>query len=164
MKILIATDGSECSEIALKHVLDDRSLPIDCEFRVISVVEGIVTMYPMGGYYDVSLLEAEKALQQDRINDVANIVARLKQQYPRATADGHVYPGHPADQILEAADKWCADLIVLGSHGRRGFSHFLMGSVAEKVAREAKCTVEVIRKPPVTSEKKKASDTLLSRK
>jgi nucleotide-binding universal stress UspA family protein len=164
MKILIATDGSECSEIAFKHVLDDRSLPVDCEFKVVSVVEGLVTMSPMGGYYDVSLLEAEKALQQDRVNDVANCVARLKQQYPLATGDGHVYLGHAADQILAAADEWCADLIVLGSHGRRGFSHFLMGSVAEKVARKAKCTVEVIRKPPVTSEKMEASDTLASQK
>jgi len=39
-----------------------------------------------------------------------------------------------------------------------------MGSVAEKVARKAKCTVEVIRKPPVTSEKMEASDTLASQK
>jgi len=47
-EILIATDGSECSEIAFKHVLDDRSLPVDCEFKVVSVVEGLVTMSPMG--------------------------------------------------------------------------------------------------------------------
>src|SRR5271154_5908354 len=39
MKVLVATDGSECSEIAFQHVLNDRSLPNDCEFKVISVVE-----------------------------------------------------------------------------------------------------------------------------
>jgi len=164
MKILVATDGSECSEIAFQHVLDDRSLPNDCEFKVISVVEGVVGTYPVAGYYDVSLVEAEEVLKNDRLRDIANCVARLQQQYPQSTVDGLAPLGHPADQILALADKWNADLIVLGSNGRRGFSHFLLGSVSEKVAREANCTVEVIRKPHVASEIMDASDTMTSRK
>jgi nucleotide-binding universal stress UspA family protein len=164
MKILVATDGSECSEIAFQHVLDDRSLPDDCQFKVISVVEGVVGTYPVAGYYDVSLVEAEEVLKNDRLRDIANCVARLKKQYPQATVDSHAPLGHAAEQILAAADKWHADLIVLGSHGRRGFSHFLMGSVAEKVAKEAKCTVEVVRKPKVASTNLEASNTLASPK
>ena len=54
----------------------------------------------------------------------------------------------PREAILEEATAWGADLIVLGSHGRRGIDRFLMGSTAESVATHAKCSVEVLRGSP----------------
>lgn len=45
--------------------------------------------------------------------------------------------GKPFEEILKVADEWGADLIVLGTHGRTGLSHLLMGSVAEKVIRHS---------------------------
>jgi nucleotide-binding universal stress UspA family protein len=53
--------------------------------------------------------------------------------------------GEPKVKILEQASKWGADLIVLGSHGRKGLKHFLLGSVSETVARHATCSVEIVR-------------------
>lgn len=53
----------------------------------------------------------------------------------------------PAHSILSAAEAWNAELIVMGSHGRRGFDRLVLGSVSETVALHAKCSVEVIRKP-----------------
>lgn len=53
----------------------------------------------------------------------------------------------PAKSILEEAKKWDADLIVMGSHGRRGLDRFAMGSVSESVAMTAHCSVEVVRPP-----------------
>jgi nucleotide-binding universal stress UspA family protein len=52
--------------------------------------------------------------------------------------------GKPSEVILEAADNWQADLIVMGTHGRTGISHLLMGSVAEKVIRYSKKQVLII--------------------
>jgi len=52
----------------------------------------------------------------------------------------------PSRAILAAADSWEADLIVMGSHGRRGFDRIVLGSVSESVAMHARCSVEVIRK------------------
>jgi nucleotide-binding universal stress UspA family protein len=49
--------------------------------------------------------------------------------------------------IIDAAAEWGADLIVVGSHGQRGIRGFLLGSVAESVARHAKCSVEIVRAP-----------------
>jgi nucleotide-binding universal stress UspA family protein len=49
--------------------------------------------------------------------------------------------------ILDIAAEWGADLIVLGSHGRKGLQRFLLGSVAEFVARHANCSVEIVRVP-----------------
>ncbi|HXZ20805.1 MAG TPA: universal stress protein, partial [Candidatus Acidoferrales bacterium] len=50
-------------------------------------------------------------------------------------------------RIIDAAAEWNADLIVLGSHGRSGIPRLLLGSVAEYVARNASCSVEVVRIP-----------------
>ena len=51
----------------------------------------------------------------------------------------------PKQIILEEAEEWGADLIILGSHGLRGVNRFLMGSTSEAVATHAKCSVEVVR-------------------
>jgi nucleotide-binding universal stress UspA family protein len=53
--------------------------------------------------------------------------------------------GDPRRVIVEEASKWAATMIVVGSHGRRGFNRVLMGSVSEFVAMHAHCSVEVIR-------------------
>ena len=55
--------------------------------------------------------------------------------------------GDPKSQIIDVAKEWPADLIVLGSHGRKGLSRFLMGSVSEAVVRHAHCSVEIVRTP-----------------
>ena len=58
------------------------------------------------------------------------------------------YPdADPRHAIIDAAKTWPADLIVLGSHGRRGIDRFLLGSVAESVVRHAPCSVEIVRAP-----------------
>jgi len=53
--------------------------------------------------------------------------------------------GHPADEVVEAAKEVKADLIVMATHGRHGISHFVLGSVAEKVVRESSCPVLTVR-------------------
>ena len=55
--------------------------------------------------------------------------------------------GHPADSILDSAKTLPCDLIVMGTHGRRGFSHAFSGSVAEAVLRKALCPVLTVRNP-----------------
>jgi nucleotide-binding universal stress UspA family protein len=53
--------------------------------------------------------------------------------------------GDIREKIIDCASDWDADLIVVGSHGRSGIPRFLLGSVAEFVARHAKCSVEIVR-------------------
>ena len=61
-------------------------------------------------------------------------------------AGPHFIPEGPPDrEIIEVARRWHADLIVIGSHGRRGFQAALLGSVAEAVVRQAPCSVLVIK-------------------
>jgi nucleotide-binding universal stress UspA family protein len=55
-------------------------------------------------------------------------------------------PGRAQDVILDEAERWGADLIVLGSHGYRAFKRFLLGSVSQAVATHAPCSVEIVRR------------------
>jgi len=58
-----------------------------------------------------------------------------------------VSEGEPAEEIVDTAADWGADLIVLGSHGKKGLKRFLLGSVSGKVALHAPCSVEIVRTP-----------------
>ena len=58
----------------------------------------------------------------------------------------HVLGGEAAEQILKAAHETRADVIVMGTHGRRGVAHLLMGSMAEQVVRTAPCPVLTVNR------------------
>jgi nucleotide-binding universal stress UspA family protein len=62
-----------------------------------------------------------------------------------ANWEAHVRSGAPAFEVLRAAERWGADLIVMATHGRKGLKHLVLGSVAESVVREAPCPVLTIR-------------------
>jgi nucleotide-binding universal stress UspA family protein len=75
---------------------------------------------------------------------LAEVAAR---PWPRQKVEAaHKMPiGEPRALILDVAEAWEADLIVVAAHGRRGLDRLLMGSVSEAVATYAPCSVEVIR-------------------
>jgi len=62
-------------------------------------------------------------------------------------ADWAILGGAAKSKIIDHAAKWHADLIVLGSHGYTGMERFLLGSVSDAVARHARCSVEIVRRP-----------------
>lgn len=69
---------------------------------------------------------------------------------PRVISDRKVRRGDPVDEIVAEAAQWEADLVVVGTHGRKGPSRFLIGSVAEGVLRRVECNVLVIPRAAVT--------------
>ena len=58
-----------------------------------------------------------------------------------------VIEGHPKEKVLEIAKNWGANIIFVGSHGRRGVSRFILGSVSMAIVAHASCSVVVIRLP-----------------
>lgn len=73
----------------------------------------------------------------------------LEKRFGKEKVCAEVIEGYVKDSILEAAKLWPADLIVMGSHGRRGFTKFLLGSVSEAVVSHAPCSVEIIKLSPI---------------
>lgn len=142
MRVLISTDGSSCSEAVLSAVMK-RPWPEGSEFRVLTVIEHPAISYVTSGdimlNYEAMISAARESFQ----NIVDQAVDRLREA--GLLASGIVREGAVADEIIDEAKEWAADLILVGTHGRRGVSRFLLGSVAQKVAAHASCSVEIVR-------------------
>jgi nucleotide-binding universal stress UspA family protein len=145
MKVLIAADESEFSRSALNSVLA-RPWPPQTEFLILSVVPYIPPAYgdwQLG--YAHSAKEAQSALNKLHLDTVTEYENLLRQTFPDSQIEGKVVTGSVRDCIVDEAESWQADLIVMGSHGRTGMSRFLLGSVAESVLGRSPCSVEIIR-------------------
>jgi nucleotide-binding universal stress UspA family protein len=133
-KIVMATDFSPPSELALQYA---RTLArrFGAELHLLHVVP---EPFPRGA----------EAYMTDPANVRRRLVADAEQRLDKATANlrmpeitWHIRIGDPARLIAETAASHGADLIVIGTHGRRGIAHMMMGSVAERVVRHAACPV-----------------------
>jgi len=147
MKILLAIDGSECSEVATQAVIAQLR-PNGSDVRVIHVVnwEHIV---PISLQFERGS-EAEHAYQALRdvtVRDAAALVARAARQLQDAGfgISTVVREGEPCRTILDCAADWRPDLMVLGSRGKSRLDRLLLGSVSEHIARHATCSVEIVR-------------------
>jgi len=147
MNILIPIDDSEYSKAALESVLG-RPWPEATNFRVITVVEPFHPEYAGWQTNYVPLaIEAQKTQLETAEKLIADAKSALQAKFGTSEVVGEVVEGYIKDKILQIANEWPANLIVLGSHGRRGFTKFLLGSVSEAVAAHAECSVEIVKMP-----------------
>jgi nucleotide-binding universal stress UspA family protein len=157
MKVLIAIDNSHCSHEAVKSVLK-RPWFKDTEFRVIHVVEPIVSQYSMVAPQAIGLMvNAEKVLREEGVRFTAETAEKIRTCVGVEKVSSRVIDGFVADAIIDHARWWQADLIVVGSHGRTGMERLLLGSVAEKIANHANCSVDVIKMNADTSPETEAT-------
>ena len=147
MKILLAIDGSKYSEAAIQTVSSGFRAQ-DTEVLVLQVVEPLVFSSPpqmAHGYAPEMAARLQDQLKQAR-ESVAHTAETLRKV--GFNVDSRVAENEVRTGILDIAGVWHADLIVLGSHGEKGLRRFLLGSVAEFVARHAHCSVLIVRTPP----------------
>jgi len=145
MNVLIAIDESLYSKAALDAVLDRPWAP-GTKFSVITVVEPFHPEYAGWQTNYVPLaMEAQKAISQSSNLLIEEAKAALSKTFGADNVLGEVHEGYIKERILEVSRDWPADLIVVGSHGRRGFTKFLLGSVSEAIASHATCSVEIVR-------------------
>jgi nucleotide-binding universal stress UspA family protein len=135
-KILVPTDFSECSCAGFDYGVQ-LARDFNAELRLVHVINP--HWYPFGDKY--------AALDAARLMDEAAKAAQKQMRRMAATANVRysvgVIHGSPAMEICKAAND-DADLIVIPTHGRTGLGHVLIGSVAERVVRHARCPVLVI--------------------
>jgi nucleotide-binding universal stress UspA family protein len=147
-RILVPVDGSATSKVGLRHALglakDQRA-----RVRVLNVLDEMALVPMMEGYpaADMTkLIDSMKASGQKALDEAvvlgrkAGIDADVAMIEARGRAVSHA--------ILEDAKKFRADLIVMGTHGRRGLNRLLLGSDAERVLREAPVPVLLVRQEP----------------
>jgi nucleotide-binding universal stress UspA family protein len=142
MRILLALDSSAHSAIATKK-LYERPWPEHSIVRILSVAELNSTertpFWDSGATYE-HLEEALLSEARDVVDRAANAL-----KPSTLSIEATVRRGDPRSEIVDAANEWSADLILVGSHGRTGIARWLLGSVAEHVVRHAQCSVEVCR-------------------
>jgi nucleotide-binding universal stress UspA family protein len=144
LKILLATDGSECSTAAARSVAE-RNWPAETAFRILNVVEPSVPLL-RPPYFSSELMEELRGKDMQRAQEaVSSAGIILGGAGMEASSTVAVPAATPKELILSEAAEWGAGLIVVGSHGRRDVNRFLLGSVSEAVALHANCSVEIIR-------------------
>jgi nucleotide-binding universal stress UspA family protein len=142
MMILLATDGSEYSNAAAKSVAS-RQWPQGTKVKVVSAIKVIIPAtdpWYAAGETIARLLEENKKHAEEDIEVAKKIVSDAGLEVTEA-----VLTESAKASIVDEAKDWGADLVVVGSHGRRGLNRFLMGSVSEAVAMHVHCSVDVIR-------------------
>ena len=154
-RILVPTDFSPPSDAALEYARAVATR-FGASLNLLHVVDD-----PYRASYSAEVYVPEVEGLRDEL--AARAVARLKDLLKssdcgelRATADAVI--GMPAWSIVEYAAAHGVDLIIMGTHGRGGVSHLLMGSVAEKVVRTAPCPVLTVRQTPATVKTRTTDD------
>ena len=142
MRILLAVDGSSFSEAATQAVVA-QARPQETEVHVVHIVDILTPQLPemMTSYPGIE--HARDAQRGPAEAIVAKTAELLRSKGLRVSTA--VELGDPKSKIIDTAEAWHADLIVLGSHGETGLDRFLTGSVADAVARHAPCSVQVVR-------------------
>jgi nucleotide-binding universal stress UspA family protein len=150
-RILVPVDFSPPSLAALDYAVD-LGRTLNAELTILFVVEPLSSAIPPGDIYasrvDVLLLEQQRSGREE----LAKIVESLQKKGAQCSQRLETGPVYRC--INETAEKLEADLIVIGTHGRTGISHLLLGSVAERVVQLAPCPVLTVRTKPSASAKK----------
>jgi len=146
MKILLAVDGSPCSDAAVEEV-GRRPWPDGSSIKILTTFELPNPPTPEAWALPINYFEEmDQALRKQAQNVVDRAIKNLKPRLSKTIAlDAQILPGSPQSTILDEAEDWRADLIVVGSHGYRAWERFLLGSVSQSVVSHAKCSVEVVR-------------------
>ncbi|HKC63582.1 MAG TPA: universal stress protein [Pyrinomonadaceae bacterium] len=147
MKIILAVDGSACSDAAVEEVAR-RPWPDDTQVRIIYAIEppAPLTSGPWTYANSYEEQEAMERAQGQETLSVAEVKLRDRKETSRLGITTEVIVGSPKRVIVEEAEKWGADLIVVGSHGYRSWERMLLGSVSQAVALHSECSVEIVRK------------------
>jgi nucleotide-binding universal stress UspA family protein len=146
-RILVPVDGSATSKVGLRHALG-LAKDQKARVRVLNVLDDMALVPMMDGYpIDMTaLVDSMKASGQKALDEA--IAAARKAGVTVDAALAEARGRAVSDAILEDARKFRADLIVMGTHGRRGLNRLVLGSDAERVLREAGVPVLLVRHRP----------------
>lgn len=148
MKILLAVDGSSFSDAAIEEVAR-RPWPPQSEVKVITAAE--TPIMPGAEPWTAtaaSFEELEKAVQESARSVIEAALSKLNiTQDKTLKISCEIIRGSPRQVIVEEAERWGADLIVMGSRGLGAWNRLLLGSVSNSVVHHAKSSVEIVRRP-----------------
>lgn len=140
-RILLPTDGSKCAEKAAEHAIS-----IANQYRAEIIVLNVIETHSLAGLpvedFTRKVNEIFRQEGIDALERISKIHKKMsKECFTPVKLTMRTEEGHPADMILQVLEEEGIDLVVMGASGKHGIEKFLLGSVAEKVVRHAKCPV-----------------------
>jgi nucleotide-binding universal stress UspA family protein len=153
MKVLLAIDGSEHSHAAVEEVAS-RDWPSNTEIQILTVIHSRWPLLPDPSFIMAAAhMETVQDRQQEAPALLDDAAGRVRASASKPVVTTTMLEGTPHQVIVQAAEDWGADLIVLGSHGYGRAARAVLGSVAAAVFAEASCAVEIVRlgRPLVTT-------------
>ena len=139
--MLIAVDGSPCSQNAAQKGIT-LATTLQIPLALFSVIDRSQEIIPTD--LEVKPIQTGTFLEEQARKNIQEIIDKYA---PRSMA-GHIHQvlteGLPREEILRKLKDWNADILVVGTHGRKGLAHFLLGSTAEYLVRHAKVPVLVV--------------------
>lgn len=138
LKILVPFDFSKYSQETLRFAVS-LSQAFDSEYLLLHVMPGgeVETFATLGGESEE---KRSRRLEEAR-GELGRITEGVRQEHPELKVEARVVSGVPFKEIRRLADEENFQLIVIGTHGRTGLSHLLIGSTAERVVQHASCPV-----------------------
>ncbi len=147
MKILLATDGTPESSAAVESI-NKLALSAGDEIKVVCIVDMALplTVDIYGGFVP-DTAELENTAKENARKVVETTAETLKNSTGAkgVVVSSELLFGSPDRRIVESAEDWGADLIIVGSHGYGRWERMLLGSVSDSVIRHAPCSVLVVR-------------------
>lgn len=157
MRILIGYDGSEGGDVALDD-LRKAGLPRDVEALIVSIAEVMMPPSsitaeavgpPLTSRRVTEALAHAEARTEQALNEAKDLAAkagdRVRLDFPGWQVQAEGLAGWPATDLINRADEWKADLVIVGSRGRSGLGRFILGSVSKKVVTDSQHSVRVAR-------------------
>jgi nucleotide-binding universal stress UspA family protein len=149
MKVLVGVDGSEFGRAALEKCLEFCGEPERLEIRLMTVSEPTAVMVEPWASSAQFVVEMNRLAHDNAESCIKKAEEELlAKPFPAGSVSKVIGMGSPGRAIVEEAENWGADLIVVGSHGYGFWKRAFLGSVSNSVLHNANCSVLVVRSQP----------------
>jgi len=146
MRVLIAYDGSACSDAALDDIRR-AGLPEEGEAIVLSVGTAWPLLSEGATPNDLAAISHEELARAETLS--ARAASRVRADLPAWRVTSEAVIDSPQWAIVQKADAWQPDLVVVGSHGRSAIGRAILGSVSQSVLTHVACSVRIARRRPI---------------
>jgi nucleotide-binding universal stress UspA family protein len=144
MTLVVGVDFTPAGDLALEEALHrSRSQAVD--LHAVHAVDAVEQSFGDGGSKVERQEDLLRRLPSQIWDHIGTVGFRMSPRLPDLRIHVHVRLGRPSDALMQVAADYEADLVIVGTHGRKGFDKWVLGSVAEELVKKARCSVLVAR-------------------
>ena len=144
MKVLIAVDDPHYAALMADYVRN-HVWSSNTSFTIVHVIEPILLDHTGDVAFSAFLSDAAEAVSKDAHELVSTLASNIRKACPDSAVETMVLEGKAAKSLIDFVHDSQPELLIVGSHGRRGINRFILGSVSEALLASAPCSVVILR-------------------